>query len=89
MANSIRDIGVMPPSAAATHEPAAQPATDSTTLSPAGGMVAAATRAAGAIKPVRTELVARIKAQIAAGTYRPDPASVAQRVAAELKGMKP
>ena len=58
---------------------------DSTSLSNLGGFIATAVKRAGVQTSIRPELVASLKAQIAAGTYHPDPDEVAARVVAALK----
>ena len=58
---------------------------DTTSLSNLGNLIARSARLAGAQRSIRPELVASLKAQIAAGTYHPDPDEVAARVAAALK----
>jgi flagellar biosynthesis anti-sigma factor FlgM len=62
--------------------------TDAASLSPLGGALGSATRAAASLGSFRPELVAAIKSKIAAGSYKPDPNAVASRVALALKGMK-
>lgn len=67
-------------------DPASSPqASDSTSLSNLGNFIATAAKLAGAQSSIRPEVVASLKAQIAAGTYHPDPDEVAARVAAALK----
>jgi flagellar biosynthesis anti-sigma factor FlgM len=58
---------------------------DATSLSPLSTMLTSATQAASAQQSLRSDLVASLKAQIANGSYRPDPDAVAARVAAALK----
>ena len=60
-------------------------ASDATSLSNLGSFIATAARRAGAQGSVRPEVVASLKAQIAAGTYHPDPDEVASRVAVALR----
>lgn len=103
MANPIRDIGVQQSELAvetasaasaravrrdpqgASVEPTIQPVSDSTSLSPLGGLVGSAKSIS--VQSFRADLVARLKAQVASGTYRPDPNLVAERVSAAVKGM--
>jgi flagellar biosynthesis anti-sigma factor FlgM len=80
---SKQDIAGSPQSAG--DSAASQPATDTTDLSSLGSFIAGAAKAANAQSSIRTGLVASLKAQIASGTYRPDPNEVAARVAAALR----
>lgn len=61
-----------------------QQVSDATNLSKLGNIIASAAKAAGSQSSIRSGLVASLKAQIAAGTYHPDPDEVAARVAAAL-----
>jgi anti-sigma28 factor (negative regulator of flagellin synthesis) len=56
-----------------------------TDLSNLGTMVATAAKRAIASSAIRPEVVASLKAKIAAGTYHPDPDAVAARVAAAIR----
>jgi len=58
---------------------------DTTDLSDLGSFIATAAKQAGAQSSIRPDLVASLKAQLAAGTYHPDPDEVAARVAAAIK----
>ena len=60
-------------------------ASDTIDLSNLGSFIATAAKQAGAHSSIRPELVASLKAQIAAGNYHPDPDEVASRVAAAIK----
>lgn len=60
-------------------------ASDATSLSNLGSFIATAARRAGGQGSVRPEVVASLRAQIAAGTYQPDPDEVASRVAVALR----
>ena len=62
-----------------------QQANDATDLSNLGKFIATAVKSAGARSSIRPDVVASFKAQLAAGTYHPDPNEVAARVAAALK----
>jgi anti-sigma28 factor (negative regulator of flagellin synthesis) len=53
-------------------------------LSALGNFIGTAAKAAMAQNSFRADLVASLKAQIAAGTYHPDPDEVAARVAAAI-----
>ena len=100
--NSIQDkIGIAnPPAIEPAGKPAAPaagatqrsqeggPVTDTTSLSALGDAVSTAARSAAAQSSFRPELVASLKSRIAAGTYNPDPAAVANGVAAALKSKK-
>jgi flagellar biosynthesis anti-sigma factor FlgM len=57
---------------------------DATSLSSLGSFIAKVSALAAGQSSIRPEVVASIKAQITAGTYRPDPDKVAARVAAAL-----
>ncbi len=61
------------------------PVSDATSLSNLGNFIATAAKLAGAQSSIRPEVVASFKAQIAAGTYHPDPDEVAASVAAALR----
>ena len=80
--------GVAGTSQSASDRAASPPASDTTDLSNLGNFIADAAKAASAQSSIRPELVASLKAQIAAGTYRPDPDEVAARVAAALKSLE-
>jgi hypothetical protein len=73
--------------AAQSVEDPASPASvgDATSLSNLGSFIATAAKRAGGHTSIRPEIVASLKAQIAAGIYHPDPDEVAARVAAALK----
>jgi flagellar biosynthesis anti-sigma factor FlgM len=58
---------------------------DATDLSNLGNLIATAAKRASGQSSIRSDVVAALKAQIAAGTYHPDPNEVAARVAAALK----
>jgi flagellar biosynthesis anti-sigma factor FlgM len=58
---------------------------DTTSLSNLGNFIATAVRRAGGQSSIRPEVVASLKAEIAAGTYHPDPNEVAASVAASLR----
>jgi anti-sigma28 factor (negative regulator of flagellin synthesis) len=69
---------------------AAEPASsllagDATVLSNLGTFIATAARTASLRSSIRPDLVASLKAQLAAGTYHPDPDEVAARVVAAIK----
>jgi flagellar biosynthesis anti-sigma factor FlgM len=67
-------------------EPASSPqSSDSTSLSNLGNFIATAAKLAGAQSSIRPEVVASLKAQIAAGTYHPEPDEVAASVAVALR----
>jgi negative regulator of flagellin synthesis FlgM len=57
---------------------------DATNLSSLGNLIATAVKHASGQSSMRSDLVASLKAQIAAGTYNPDPNEVAARVAAAI-----
>jgi negative regulator of flagellin synthesis FlgM len=59
-------------------------ASDATNLSSLGNLIATAAKRASGQSSMRSDLVASLKAQIAAGTYNPDPNEVAARVAAAI-----
>lgn len=80
---------VRPDAQTASAERAAQPLSDSTRLTPLGGLLGPARQTAGSIESFRPDVVASVKQQVASGTYRPDPNLVAQRVAAALNAVKP
>ena len=61
-----------------------QQAGDGADLSALGNFIGTAAKAAMAQNSFRADLVASLKAQIAAGTYHPDPDEVAARVAAAI-----
>lgn len=71
-------------------EPPDQVALDTvtTTLTSLGSVLGAANKAASKLSSFRVGLVAALRTGIASGTYRPDPNSVARRVAAALREMK-
>jgi len=77
--------GVQGASSSASDRAPSTPVSDATELSNLGNFIARAAKLAGAQGSIRPEVVAALKAQIAAGTYRPDPDEVASRVAAALK----
>lgn len=58
---------------------------DATELSSLGNFIATAAKRASGQSSMRSDLVASLKAQIAAGAYHPDPNEVAARVAAAIK----
>jgi|ERR1700683_2268231 flagellar biosynthesis anti-sigma factor FlgM len=58
---------------------------DATNLSSLGNFIATAAKRASEQSSMRSDLVASLKAQIASGTYHPDPNAVVARVAAALK----
>jgi anti-sigma28 factor (negative regulator of flagellin synthesis) len=58
-----------------------QPNTDHTTLSTLGNLLGTITTKARATSSFRPDLVNRLKATVAAGTYQPDLAELATRVA--------
>jgi flagellar biosynthesis anti-sigma factor FlgM len=58
---------------------------DATNLSSLGSFIATAAKRASGQSSMRSDVVASLKAQIASGTYHPDPNAVAARVAAALK----
>jgi len=58
---------------------------DAIDLSNLGTFIATAAKQAGAQSSTRPELIVSLRAQIAAGTYHPDPDEVAARVAAAIK----
>jgi flagellar biosynthesis anti-sigma factor FlgM len=58
---------------------------DATSLSSLGSFIATAAKRASGQSSTRSDLVASLRAQIASGTYHPDPNAVAARVAAALK----
>jgi flagellar biosynthesis anti-sigma factor FlgM len=58
---------------------------DRADLSALGKLIGTAAKAAIAQNSFRTDLVASLKAQIAAGAYHPDPDEVAARVAAAIR----
>jgi flagellar biosynthesis anti-sigma factor FlgM len=58
---------------------------DATELSGLGNFIATAAKRASGQSSMRSDLVASLKAQIAAGTYHPDPNEVAARVAAAIR----
>ncbi len=63
-----------------------QPApADATNLSPLSNFLGAAIRGAQSQSPVRPNVVAQIRAQLAAGTYQPDKTAVAASVYRALK----
>ena len=63
-----------------------QPApADATNLSPLSNFLGAAIRGAQSQSPVRPDVVAQIRAQLAAGTYQPDKTAVAASVYRALK----
>jgi flagellar biosynthesis anti-sigma factor FlgM len=62
-----------------------QQASDKAELSALGSLIASASKAAASRSTIRFALVASLKAQIAAGTYHPDPDEVAASVAASIK----
>lgn len=62
-----------------------RPASDTTDLSKLGSFIAGVAKAANSQSSIRPGLVASLKAQIASGTYHPDPDEVAARVAAAIK----
>ena len=57
---------------------------DHTNLSELGGLLGTVTRIANSLSSFRTEVVARIKHQVASGQYNPNPSAVAQRVVRAL-----
>ena len=65
----------------ASSEPSPSVATD---LSDLGNFITSTAKEASSQSSIRTELVSSLKAQIATGTYRPDPNEVATRVAAAI-----
>jgi flagellar biosynthesis anti-sigma factor FlgM len=71
--------------AGAVADPSTQPISDLTNLSAVAGVLGAAAKTASSLSPIRAGLVARIKQQIASGTYRPNPNAVAARVALALR----
>ncbi len=58
---------------------------EATSLSSLGSFIARASALASSQSSIRPEVVASLKSQIAAGTYKPDPDEVAARIAAALK----
>jgi flagellar biosynthesis anti-sigma factor FlgM len=58
---------------------------EATSLSILGSFIATVAKLAGSQSSIRPDKVASLKAQITAGTYRPDPDAVAARVAAAFK----
>jgi flagellar biosynthesis anti-sigma factor FlgM len=77
--------GIVGSSQSAGDSASSQPASDTTDLSSLGSFIAFAAKAANAQSSMRPGLVASLKAQIASGTYHPDPDEVAARVAAALQ----
>jgi hypothetical protein len=72
-------------SSRATAVASQQQPTDATDLSALGSLLGSAVKLASAQTSFRAGLVSSLKAQIAAGSYRPDPDMVAARVAAGIK----
>jgi len=68
-------------------ESAPSSVTDSTTLSPLGGLLSSSLRSASALSSFRAGRVTELKAAVASGTYQPDLGKVAERVAHALKGL--
>lgn len=66
--------------AAATQPAAAAGQTDHIVLSPQASEIQAAHEALAQTPEVRTELVARLKAEVAAGTYQVNPESIADKL---------
>ncbi len=58
---------------------------DATSLSNLGSFMSRASALAAGQSSIRPDVVASLKSQIAAGTYKPDPNEVAARIAAALK----
>lgn len=69
---------------AAVDDTSQQQTADATDLSTLAAFIANAAKAASSQSSIRTDLVASLKAQIAAGTYHPDPDEVAAVVAAAI-----
>ena len=73
------------PSASTSSSDTSATLTVATNLSPLGNLLSNVTQSARAQQPVRTDVVARIKAQLSAGTYKPDALAVAASVHRALK----
>lgn len=73
------------PTAQSASNSASVQLSDATNLSSLGNFIATAVQLAATQSSIRPEVVASLKAQIAAGTYSPDPDEVAASVAAALK----
>ena len=77
--------GVQGASQTASNTVSSLQASDTTDLSDLGSFIATAAKQAGAQSSIRPDVVASLKAQLAAGTYHPDLDEVAARVAAAIK----
>jgi flagellar biosynthesis anti-sigma factor FlgM len=76
---------VQGPSPSASDPAPTTQVSDATNLSSLGNFIATAAKRASGQSSMRSDLVASLKAQIASGTYHPDPNAVAARIAAALK----
>jgi len=74
---------------AAEPQAASTPEADRTDLSGQGQILGGALKTLGSLSSFRAELVAELKANIAAGNYQPDAAQVAQSVGRALRGGMP
>lgn len=68
------------PAATGAQAAGATPAPDGLALSQQAAEVRAAHEALAAVPDVRTDLVARLKAQVAAGAYQPNPQNIAEKM---------
>jgi flagellar biosynthesis anti-sigma factor FlgM len=85
-AGAVENVGAVgsasrvgPPTSTPASETSATP-TDSTSISSIGNLLSGVTQSARAQQSVRPDVVARIKSQLAAGTYKPDATAVAASV---------
>ncbi len=93
----IKDVGTVDGSAnaansgrrAAEPQAPATPEPDRTDLSGQSQILGSALKTLGSLSSFRPELVAELKANIAAGNYQPDAAQVAQAVGRALSGRMP
>jgi len=59
---------------------------DRTSLSGLGQFLGTVTRIASSLSSFRADAVARVKSQIASGSYAPNPSSVAQKILRAING---